>query len=119
MSEDPLDGTWQLVRAEHGGEEAPELVVQRTRLLLASGSYAVEFDGETVDRGSFEMGGVAGAYTLLLRGLDGPNAGRMIPCLFQLRGNLLRVCYGFDGLAPTEFSTDTKNHRYLATYRRE
>ena len=113
-----LDGTWQLVRAEHAGEAAPELVVDHTVVHLAVGEYTVKFDGNVVDRGSFETGGVVDQPTLVLRGRVGSNAGRTIPCIYQLRGDRLRVCYGFDGFAPTEFSTDSKNQRYLGVYRR-
>ena len=113
-----IDGLWQLVHAEHAGEEAPDLVTEKTTVELTQGAYHVRFAGEVVDAGLFEIGGVAGSYTLLLRGNSGPNAGRTIPCIFQVRGDRLRICYGFDGVAPTEFSSDSTNHRYLGTYRR-
>lgn len=114
----PLDGLWQMVRAELAGEEAPELVATQTTIELAAGAYAVRFGGTIVDQGTFEAGGVMSNATLLLRGTGGPNAGRTIPCIYQMRGDRLRVCFGFDGVAPTEFSTDSTNQRYLATYRR-
>lgn len=113
-----LEGTWQMVRAELCGEAAPELVAQHTTLELANGEYAVRFEGNVVDKGTFELGGVIDATTMLLRGTSGPNAGRSIPCTYQLKGDRLRVCYGLDGIAPTEFSTNSSNQRYLATYRR-
>ncbi len=114
----PLDGTWQLVRAELDGEAAHELVTTNTVLVLQAGAYAVRFDGEIADRGLFQFAGALTARTLVLRGLEGPNAGRTIPCLFQRVGDRLRVCYGLDGVAPTEFATSPGQRRYLATYRR-
>jgi uncharacterized protein (TIGR03067 family) len=113
-----IEGRWQMIRAEHAGEAAPDLVAERTTIELANGEYIVRFEGNPVDRGTFEVGAVVGDYTLLLRGTSGPNAGRTIPCMFQIRGDRLRLCYGLDGLAPTEFATDARNQRYLATYRR-
>ncbi len=113
-----LDGLWQLVRAEHAGETAPELVIEKTTIELEAGQYRVRFGGKIVDAGSFEVGGVVEDQTIVLRGTSGPNAGKTIPCIYQLRGDRLRVCYGFDGLAPTEYVTDAKNQRYLAVYRR-
>ena len=114
----PIDGLWQLVRAEHAGETAPELVIDQTTIELANGEYRVRFAGKVVDTGAFEVGGVIEQSTILLRGAKGPNAGKTIPCIFQLRGDRLRVCYGFDGRAPTEFSTNASNQRYLGVYRR-
>lgn len=107
-----------MIRAESGGESAPELVVQRTELELRAGEYLVRFDGRTMDRGTFESGAGSDPKTLLLRGLAGPNAGRTIPCIYQLVGDRLRVCYGLDGREPAAFVTRGGEARYLATYRR-
>lgn len=114
----PIDGTWQLVRAEHAGETVPELVVDQTVIQFVTGEYTVIFGDHVVDRGEFETGGVVDQPTVLLHGRSGANAGRTIPCIYQLRGDRLRVCFGFDGFAPTEFTTDAKNQRYLGVYRR-
>jgi uncharacterized protein (TIGR03067 family) len=113
-----VDGSWQLIRAEHCGELAPDSVTEQTVLRLTRGQYSVSFAGRVVDRGTFEIGGVVDQTTLVLHGQVGPNAGRTIPCLYQLRGDRLRVCYGFNGVAPTEFATDSANQRYLGVYRR-
>jgi uncharacterized protein (TIGR03067 family) len=113
-----LDGSWQLIRAEHAGESAPDMVVEQTIVRLTRGQYSVSYAGRVVDRGTFEIGGVVEQTTLVLRGQVGPNAGRTIPCIYQLRGDRLRVCYGFGGKAPTEFTTDSTNQRYLGVYRR-
>jgi uncharacterized protein (TIGR03067 family) len=108
-----------MVRAEMNGESAPELIAQRTQLELIGDRYFVRFDGQITDRGTFELSANIEAKTLVLRGKTGPNAGRTIPCIYQLVGDRLRICYGLDGLAPTEFATAEKQPRYLATYRRK
>jgi uncharacterized protein (TIGR03067 family) len=113
-----IDGQWQLIRAEHAGEEAPDMVTEKMTIELAHGAYMVRFGGKVVDSGTFEVGGVVDSYTVILHGSVGPNAGRTIPCIFQLRGDRLRMCYGFDGRAPTEYTTNATNQRYMATYRR-
>lgn len=115
----PLDGRWQMVRAELDGEAAPELVAQRTELTFEQGAYVVHFDARIADRGTFELSATLEAKTLILRGRSGPNAGRTIPCIYQLVGDRLRICYGLDGIAPTAFATAARQQRYLATYRRK
>ncbi len=107
-----------MVRAELGGESAPPEVAGQTTLQLTDGKYRVRFGGEVVDRGTFDVGGVIERPTIVLRGTSGPNAGRTIPGLFQIRGDRLRICYGLNGIAPTEFATAAGDERYLATYRR-
>ena len=118
LPDSTIEGIWQLVRAELDGEAAHELVTSHTVLELAAGSYSVRYDGVVADRGSFKLGGNPAQKTILLRGVDGPNAGRTIPGIFQLVGDRLRICYGLSGHAPTEFATAKGQRRYLAVYRR-
>lgn len=117
MSLAPLHGRWQMIRAELSGEGAPELIAQRTVLEIAATGYTVTFDGRTVDTGACEVIDPA-ARRLVLRGAAGPNAGRVIRCVYQLVGDRLRICYGLDGETPDKFATNPGEARYLATYRR-
>jgi uncharacterized protein (TIGR03067 family) len=113
-----LDGVWEMVWAEFDGMAAPELVVQNTTITLAGDKYHVQFGGETTDSGTCEFGEYPETGTMRLRGITGPNSGRTIPAIFQFTGNRLRVCYGLDGVTPTEFCTQGTKARYLAAYRR-
>lgn len=115
-SSSELTGRWKMIRAELDGESAPEMVTSRMILELGAGSYAVVYAEEVSDAGSWENGAHAGALTLV--GRRGPNAGRRIPCIYQLAGDRLRVCYGLDGTEPAGFSTAGLKQRYTATYRR-
>lgn len=117
ISASAINGTWQLIRAELDGETAPELVATNTQLALHNGTYEVRFDGEVSDRGTFELITVAPMKSMLLHGTEGPNAGRSIPCIYQLAGARLRICYGLDGTMPNGFVTASGQQRYLAMYR--
>lgn len=114
-----LEGLWEMIRAEMAGEEAPELLAQKTEVEMTPTEYIVRFDGQVADRGSYELGGTIEVRTMILRGAEGPNAGRTIPCIYQLVGDRMRICYGLDSVTPTEFATTEGDHRYLATYRRK
>ena len=110
-----LAGTWEMIRAEQNGADSPELVALRVELELTADSYLVRFAGKLADRGTYSLADPA----LTLTGTEGPNHGRTIPCLFELAGDNLRVCYGLDGSAPTAFATTAGAPHYLATYRRK
>jgi uncharacterized protein (TIGR03067 family) len=116
--ETQLEGRWQMVRAELAGEAAPELVTEHTVVTLAAGRYEVRFDDEVADSGTYREDAATEPATIILHGTVGPNAGRTIPCIFQLMGDRLRVCYGLDGLMPEAFATRPGELRYLVTYRR-
>ena len=107
-----------MVRAEHDGEQAPELVAQRTVLEINRETYLVRFDGTIVDEGRVEMNRTGPLQTLLLLSTSGSNQGRTLSCIYQQVGDRLRICYGLDGSQPTGFTTTVGQNRYLATYRR-
>jgi uncharacterized protein (TIGR03067 family) len=114
-----LCGSWEMIRAEHVGEPSPELVSLRVELRLTTDTYAVHFAGELADCGTYTAESAGAHPALILLGTKGPNAGRTIPCIYQLMGNRLRICYGLDGTTPAAFVTTAGSQLYLATYRRK
>jgi uncharacterized protein (TIGR03067 family) len=103
-----------MIRAEQNGEASPEFVSLGVELELTADTYTVRLARQVADQGTY----VVNAGNLTLTGTEGPNAGRTIPCIFQLTGDRLRICYGLDGAAPTAFTTGASKPHYLATYRR-
>ena len=95
-----LEGTWLPLSAELDGEAAPAEVLEQTVFTLASGQYSVRFGGQVSDRGTYEIDEAG----LTLSGMDGPNAGKILPCLYQLKGNRLRICFGLGGKRPNNTS---------------
>ena len=119
MSTAPLHGIWEMVRAESGGEPSTDLLALRVELHLTADTYHVHFAGELADQGTYTRAPSDTPHAaIILLGAKGPNASRTIPCIYQLVGHRLRVCYGLDGTIPTEFATAGTEH-YLATYRRK
>jgi len=114
-----LPGVWEMIRAESGGEPSSDLLALRVELHLTADTYQVHFAGELADQGTYTRTPADSHATLILLGAKGPNAGRTIPCIYQLVGDRLRVCYGLDGTTPTEFATTAGSSHYLATYRRK
>lgn len=110
-----LEGIWQPVYAELDGEEAPRMVLEKLELELSGGSYTVRFGGETADHGTYEIDEAG----LTLRGISGPNAGRIMPALFKFAGGSLSICYGLGGERPTKFTTSSGQQRYLVNYQRK
>ncbi len=119
MSTAPLHGIWEMVRAESGGEPSSDLLALRVELHFRTETYHVHFAGELADQGTYSRSSSEPHATLILLGAKGPNAGRTIPCIYQLVGDRLRVCYGLDGTTPTAFATTAGSSHYLATYRRK
>lgn len=108
-----------MVRAELNGEQAPDLVVEKTEIEFSGGTYVVRFDRRESDSGSYELGGSRDRWTIILHGATGPNAGRTVAGIYQLAGDRIRICYGFDGTVPEAFTTSPADRHYLAIYRRK
>ncbi len=113
-----LPGTWEMIRAELNGEHSSELLALGVQLILTDATYEVRFGGEVADLGSYQLDVSEPPASLTITGRHGPNAGRIIPCIYQLVGDRLRVCYGMDGIRPTAFTSAAGSEHYLATYRR-
>ena len=109
-----LPGKWRPVRAELDGQEAPAMALDRMELVLSDSTYTVRFAGEVHDQGMWSF--TESSLTLTCQ--HGANDGRLIPAIYQLAGERLRVCYGLDGNVPVEFKTSANSQRYLVTYRR-
>lgn len=114
----PLDGVWRPVRAELAGEPAPALVLERTEVELREGRYWVRFGDEVSDRGLYTVETGASPAHLTLRGTNGTNAGRSIPCIYRLAAAELVVCYGLAGERPATFASAADAPHYLVHYRR-
>ncbi|MFZ9690252.1 MAG: hypothetical protein ACO3DS_10495 [Phycisphaerales bacterium] len=89
----------------------------KSEIAFGAGRYEVRFAGEAADRGTFSLGASGEHGTIEMQVLEGPNRGRAIPCIYQRRGDRLRVCFGLDGVSPADFSTGPGRQRYLVTYR--
>lgn len=121
MTPAKLHGTWKMVRAELSGEPAHPLVVDNTTLEISATHYKVRFGQEIADRGHItaaDFSDPAAHPILTLRGVEGPNTGRVISAIYQAKGDLLRICYGLDGTTPEAFATHSDSPRYLVVYRR-
>jgi len=111
-----LEGIWQPLYAELGGEEAPKMMLEKMEIELADGKYAVRFGGLTADHGTYRID-AEGHLSLI--GVAGPNAGRTIPSIYKFVGETLSICYGLGGKRPTKHHTGKDPELYLVNYTRK
>lgn len=111
-----LEGTWQPLYAELGGEEAPKMMLEKMEIELTAGHYAVRFGGLTADHGTYTIDAEG---HLSLHGVAGPNAGKIIPGIFKFAGDALSICYGLSGTRPEKFQTGKDPELYLVNYTRK
>jgi uncharacterized protein (TIGR03067 family) len=115
----PLDGTWRPQSAELAGKPYPDQILKAIKLVLNKDKYLVEI-GDQTDEGTCSVDSTQSPNTLDIKGTKGPNEGKTFLCIYELKGDTLRVCYDLSGKArPTEFATKAGTKLYLVTYKRE
>jgi len=112
-------GTWTPVTAELAGEPMADAVLKAIILKLDNGKYEVSVAGK-LDKGTWTQDATTKPKSLTIQGTDGPNAGKTYPCIYEIDGDKLRVCYDLSGKkAPADFSTAKGTLLYLVTYTRK
>jgi uncharacterized protein (TIGR03067 family) len=93
-----IEGAWIPVAATVAGKD---LVLHELRvkyLVLDSGGYSiVDRTNHIVDSGEYLVDDAASPQTMDIVGREGPNAGRTMLAIYQLKANRLTVCYDLDG----------------------
>jgi uncharacterized protein (TIGR03067 family) len=112
-----LEGTWQLVEGEVGGNKFPAAVVNGIKLTISPGKYVVT--AETKDEGTVKYFPDASPKAMEITGTAGPNKGKTFPAIYELKGDSLTVCYDLSGKArPAEFKSKAGTELFLATYKK-
>jgi len=116
---DEVDGTWKPVEAEMGGMKLPAELMKDWSLELEKGKYVLK-GAESPDQGTYAIDPKKKPRTMDILGTEGPNKGKSFPCIYELDGDTLRICYDLAGKKrPSEFKTAKQTKEYLVTYKRE
>ena len=114
-----VEGNWRPVTAELAGRPMPEAVLKTISLKLGGDKYEV-FVGEHPDKGTYTLDGSTTPKGMTVTGTEGPNKGKTFPCIYELRGDTLRICYDLSGAKrPGEFKSIPGTKLYLVTYSRK
>lgn len=111
-----IQGTWIPTKAELGGVPMKDEMLKKIEWLkLENGKYEVK--AESLDKGTYEIHADAKPKTIDITGSEGPNTGKKIPGIYELKGDTLTICYGLGGSTrPTEFASPTHSRNFLVTY---
>lgn len=119
LAGDDVQGVWKPLSAELGGAKFPEALISKWRLELRDGKYTLT-GAESPDSGTYKVDDSAKPKAMDVIGGEGPNKGKPFPCIYELTGDTLRVCYELSGTErPKEFKTEKGTKLYMVTYKRE
>jgi uncharacterized protein (TIGR03067 family) len=118
----PLDGVWKPAQAVLGGQPMPPTVLASITLSLRGENYEVVVmteKGRSPDTGRVQFDETAKPKGMTITGVEGPNAGKSFPAIYELEGDTLRICYDLSGAKrPEDFKSPAGTKLYLVTYRR-
>jgi uncharacterized protein (TIGR03067 family) len=87
-------------------------------LELTDGKYKLT-GAERPDEGTWSLHPDKKPLGIDVNGTDGPNKGKTLLAIVELRGDKLRICYDLSGKTrPTKFESRRKTLLFLAEYKR-
>lgn len=114
-----IQGDWKPVKAELAGAPMADEVLKTISLKIGDGTYEVHV-GNSPDKGTVAVDPSTTPKGMTITGTEGPNKGKTFPCIYELKGDTLRICYDLSGVKrPTEFTSVAGTKLYLVTYSRK
>ena len=114
-----VQGNWKPAKAELAGQPMTDDVLKSISLKLDHGKYEV-FVGGNPDKGTYTVDSSSKPKSMTITGTEGPNHGKTFPAIYELNGDMLRICYDLSGAKrPTEFKSIAGTQLYLVTYIRK
>ncbi len=114
-----MQGKWRVESAEAEGKAVVSPELTDLVVTITGETYEVSTkDG--IDRGSLKVDEGQKPKAIDATHTEGPESGKMIKGIYELKGDTLRVCYAVTGgERPTEFATRQGSPVLMITYRRE
>ncbi len=114
-----IQGTWLPGSGELGGRKYPEAILKTMKLVLKDARYTVTV-GDQTDAGTVKLDPDQTPKAMDVTGVEGPNAGKTFPAIYELKGDTLRICYNLGGQErPVDFKTEGGGKLFLVTYQRQ
>ena len=114
-----MEGTWIPVSAELNGTALPEEGLKGMKLVIQKDEYTVHV-GNQIDQGTLKVDPSKTPRRMDIKGVTGPNKDKLIPAIYELKDDTLKICYSLqDSAPPKEFKTKEKPGLFLVLYRRD
>ena len=114
-----MEGTWIPVSAELNGMTLPEEGLKSMKLVIQKDEYTVHV-GNQLDHGTLNVDSSKTPRRMDIKGVTGPNKDKLIPAIYELKDDTLKICYNLQDMAPPkEFKTKDKPGLFLVLYRRD
>ena len=87
-------------------------------LRMEGNNYTVKI-GNQIDMGTWKLLPKTKPQAMDITGTVGPNKGKTIPSIVEVKDDNMKICYGLAGQRPKEFKTTGQPGLYLVVYKRQ
>jgi uncharacterized protein (TIGR03067 family) len=115
-----MGGNWIPILMQLNGKKQPADLMKAIRLTISGDKYNTVVGSEK-DEGTLKLDAMKTPREMDIITSVGENKGKPIPCIYELKGNELKVCYGLNGTPrPADFKAgeDGNGVVMLITYKR-
>jgi uncharacterized protein (TIGR03067 family) len=115
--EDKIQGTWQAVSVEHGGEKVPEDKAKELKIVFSADGKLTLARGEHELKGTYQLDATKKVKEITLKA-EGEKG---VLGIYKLDGDDLTICGVQDGQGdrPTEFTANAGTKSRLIVFKRE
>lgn len=113
-----LQGKWQAVKAQIGGQSLPADSVRKMSVTLDGTNYDAQTPNGP-DKGTYRIGSESKLKTIdMTGGPESPFKDKTILGVYELSRDTLTICYSFTGKRPTEIKSTEANLFVVITYKK-
>ena len=114
-----FEGTWTVESMESGGKKIPAEAMKDVTLTFEGDKYTVKNGKDVIQVGMQKLDASKSPKTLDGTVIEGFGKGAVMPGIYEIDGDTLKVCYDEEGKKrPTEFKTAAGSQTTLAVYKR-
>jgi uncharacterized protein (TIGR03067 family) len=114
-----FEGTWRFVSLEMGGKALPAETFKAARLICKGREFTSIDSGET-SRGTYSVDVTQSPKTIDATFTDGPSKGHVLRGIYELKGDIYKVCMSLPGEArPNTFESKPGSRHVLEVLQRE
>jgi uncharacterized protein (TIGR03067 family) len=103
---DKLEGTWQVVQVESGGQQVPANGLKEMQVVLTQDNLAIQLSPARKQLGTYRTDPTRRPKAIDLLATVGPDKGKTLAGVYQLDGDTLKLCFSEPGTdRPKGFAT--------------
>ena len=114
-----FQGVWTIESMESGGKKIPAEAIKEVTLTFEGDKYTVKNGKDVIQVGAQKLDASKSPKTLDGTVTEGFGKGAVMPGIYEIDGDTLKVCYDEEGKKrPTEFKTAAGLQTTLVVYKR-